>query len=231
MTGAIIDPLRLEPGWRDALDDVLRGPAMCDLQDFLSAELDAGKVIYPPRDLWFAALNRTPIDQVRVVILGQDPYHGPDQAQGLSFSVRRGVRTPPSLAHIHREMATDMGVAAPTHGSLEHWASQGVLLLNSVLTVEQGRAGAHQGRGWEVFTDAIISVLNARPNPLAFILWGAYAQRKGAIIDTTRHLVITSAHPSPFAAHKGFLGSRPFSRVNDWLLAQGEQPMDWAIPA
>ena len=231
MTGAISDHLRLEPGWRVALSEVLHSEAMHDLYSFLSAEIDAGKVIYPPPELWFAALDRTPISEVRVVILGQDPYHGPGQAHGLSFSVQRGVRVPPSLANIHREMAADLGVASPSHGNLEHWASRGVLLLNSVLTVEQGRAGAHLGRGWEVLTDTIVRVLNVRPKPLAFILWGAFAQRKGAIIDTTRHLVIRSAHPSPFSAHKGFLGSRPFSRVNDWLLAQGEQPIDWAIPA
>jgi len=227
---ASTDRIKLEPGWKAALSDEFAAPYMAELRAFLAQERAAGKKIFPPASEWFAALNLTPLDKVRVVILGQDPYHGEGQAHGLCFSVRHGVRPPPSLINIAKEMQADLGLAPARHGNLNHWAQQGVLLLNSVLTVEAGRAAAHQGQGWERFTDAIIRTLNTRSKPIAFILWGAYAQKKAAFVDTSRHLIIKSAHPSPLSAHNGFFGSRPFSRVNDFLTSHGEAPIDWALP-
>jgi uracil-DNA glycosylase len=200
---------------------------MAALSQFLRAEKAAGKRIYPPGGQIFRAFDLTPFEQVKVVILGQDPYHGPGQAHGLSFSVGPGVAPPPSLQNIYKELAGDLGIAHPGHGNLESWARQGVLLLNSCLTVEDGRAGSHQGKGWERFTDAVIAALNQEHKGLAFILWGRKAQDKGASIDRDRHLVITSVHPSPLSAHNGFFGSRPFSRTNDYLAAQGKSPIDW----
>lgn len=204
---------------------------MAELKAFLLQEKQRGKVIYPAGKEWFAALNSTPFDRVKVVILGQDPYHGPDQAHGLSFSVRPGVRIPPSLQNIFRELHSDLDIPLPSHGYLNHWAEQGVLLLNATLTVEQGRAGAHQGRGWERFTDRAIECLNRERAGLVFLLWGSYAQKKGAIIDTKRHLVLKAPHPSPLSAHRGFFGSRHFSRTNAWLIERGEQPIDWSLPS
>jgi uracil-DNA glycosylase len=219
--------IKLEPGWKAALAGEFSADYMSDLRTYLIAERRAGKRIFPPAAEWFAALDLTPLSSVRVVILGQDPYHGAGQAQGLCFSVREGVRMPPSLANIYKELASDLGTPRPAHGNLEHWARQGVLLLNSVLTVEEGHAAAHQGKGWERFTDVIIRTLAQGQRPIAFILWGAYAQKKAAFVDPAWHLVIKSAHPSPLSAHNGFFGSRPFSKVNDWLSAHGGAPIAW----
>jgi len=199
------------------------------LGEFIQNRLASGATIYPPQP--FRALELTPLANVRVVILGQDPYHGEGQAHGLCFSVQRGVRPPPSLVNIYKELQSDLGCVPPRHGNLTPWAEQGVLLLNSVLTVEAGRAASHQGKGWERFTDAIVRLLAEQDRPLVFILWGAYAQRKGAFIDKTRHLVISSAHPSPLSAHNGFLGSKPFSRANRFLEDHGQKPINWALPA
>ncbi len=228
------DP-KLHPSWLEPLRGEFADPYMANLRAFLVAEKEAGKAIFPKGSEWFRALDLTPLDQVRVVILGQDPYHGPGQAHGLCFSVRPGTRTPPSLVNIYKEMEADLGIPPARHGFLEHWAEQGVLLLNSVLTVQMGNAASHQGRGWERFTDAVIRLVNARQQPTVFMLWGAYAQKKAAFVDSVdrggRHLVIKSAHPSPLSAHNGFLGSRPFSKANDFLASRGEKPIDWALPS
>ena len=228
------DP-KLHPSWLEPLRGEFADPYMANLRAFLVAEKEAGKAIFPKGSEWFRALDLTPLDQVRVVILGQDPYHGPGQAHGLCFSVRPGTRTPPSLVNIYKEMHADLGIPPARHGFLEHWAEQGVLLLNSVLTVQMGNAASHQGRGWERFTDAVIRLVNARQQPTVFMLWGAYAQKKAAFVDSVdrggRHLVIKSAHPSPLSAHNGFLGSRPFSKANDFLASRGEKPIDWALPS
>lgn len=222
--------VKLEPSWLQVLGDEFDKPYMIELKAFLQAEKKAGKVIYPPADLWFNALNTTPFNAVRVVILGQDPYHGPGQAHGLCFSVLRGVPTPPSLQNMFKELRSDVGVPIPAHGNLQHWAEQGVLLLNAVLTVEQARANAHQGRGWELFTDACIAHLNREREGLVFLLWGSYAQRKGQLIDRTRHCVLEAPHPSPLSAHRGFLGCRHYSKTNSWLEEHGERPVDWTLP-
>ncbi len=219
--------IALHPSWLEPLRAEFAAPYMAALKDFLLAERAAGRRIYPRGSEWFRALDLTPLDRVRVVILGQDPYHGEGQAHGLCFSVRPGVRIPPSLVNIYKELETDLGIARPSHGCLESWARQGVLLLNSVLTVEQGRAAAHQGRGWERFTDAVVRLVAARETPAVFILWGAYAQRKAAFVDGGRHLVLRAAHPSPLSAHNGFFGSRPFSRANAFLESAGMAAIDW----
>ena len=219
--------IRIEDSWKTRLAAQFAADHMAALSQFLRAEKAAGKRIYPLGGQIFRAFDLTPFEQVKVVILGQDPYHGPGQAHGLSFSVGPGVAPPPSLQNIYKELAGDLGIAHPGHGNLESWARQGVLLLNSCLTVEDGRAGSHQGKGWERFTDAVIAALNQEHKGLAFILWGRKAQDKGAGIDRDRHLVITSVHPSPLSAHNGFFGSRPFSRTNDYLAAQGKSPIDW----
>jgi uracil-DNA glycosylase len=195
----------------------------------LQSERDAGKQIYPPAKLWFNALDTTPLDQVKVVILGQDPYHGPSQAHGLSFSVSKDVRTPPSLINIFKELQNDLGIEPASHGNLNAWAKQGVLLLNSVLTVEAHKAGSHQNKGWERFTDAVIKLVNEQPRPIVFILWGAYAQRKASFVDESRHLVIRSVHPSPLSVHKGFFGTKPFSKANNFLQENGIAPIDWCL--
>lgn len=220
----------LEPSWQKVLGAELNKPYMQALRAFLRQEKDAKKIIYPHSKNVFSALSYTPLDQVKVVILGQDPYHGPDQAHGLCFSVKPGVRIPPSLQNIYRELQADLGFAPVKHGCLVHWAEQGVLLLNSVLTVEQGNAGSHQGKGWETFTDQIIRILNDQPRPIVFVLWGAYAQRKGQIIDATRHCVLKSVHPSPLSAYQGFFGSRPFSQINAFLAKTRQTPIDWQLP-
>lgn len=203
---------------------------MRELREFLLIRKREGAVIYPPGGKIFNALNSTPFDSVRVVILGQDPYHGPGQAHGLSFSVPLGVPTPPSLLNIFKEIEDDLGLPAPDHGYLRHWAEQGVLLLNSVLTVERGRAGAHQGKGWERFTDHVIRVLNAERDGLVFLLWGNYALKKGSVIDRRRHQVLTAPHPSPLSARRGFFGCAHFSKANQWLEAHGQTPIDWSLP-
>ena len=203
---------------------------MAELQRFLVAERDGGKSIFPPECNRLRALELTPFDKVRVVILGQDPYHGEGQAHGLCFSVQPGVRTPPSLRNIYKELRSDLGIEPREHGFLEHWAEQGVLLLNSVLTVEMARAGSHAKRGWEQFTDAIIHAVNVKAEPVVFMLWGTYAQKKADFLDASRHLVLTAAHPSPLSARNGFFGCRHFSKANAFLEEHGLEPIDWALP-
>ena len=222
--------IRLEPSWKARLGDYLERPDMRALAEFLRAEKRAGKVLYPPGPEIFNAFAHTPFDTVRVVILGQDPYHGPGQAHGLCFSVRPGVPPPPSLNNIFAEIERDLGIARPDHGCLTPWADQGVLLLNSVLTVEQARAGAHQDKGWEGFTDAAIEALNREREGLVFLLWGAYAQRKGRLVDPHRHLVLSSVHPSPLSAHRGFIGNGHFSAAHRYLESRGQAPIDWSLP-
>lgn len=219
----------IEPGWADRLRAEFDKPYAHRLQRFLEDELQQGKTLYPPEDQVFRALQLTPFDQVRVVILGQDPYHGPGQAHGLSFSVRSGVRPPPSLVNIFKELEQDVGFVKPGHGDLSGWARQGVLLLNAVLTVEQGRAGAHQGKGWELFTDAIIERLNHERDSVVFMLWGSYAQKKGSMIDRERHCVLEAPHPSPLSAHRGWFGSGHFSKANVYLRGTGQTPIDWQL--
>lgn len=223
--------IQLEPSWKQRIGDYLQRPDMQALADFLRAEKRAGKPIYPPGPEIFAAFEHTPFASVRVVILGQDPYHGPGQAHGLCFSVRPGVRVPPSLDNIFKEIQRDLGIARPDHGCLTPWADRGVLLLNSVLTVEGGRAGAHQKKGWEGFTDAAIEALNRDREGLVFLLWGAYAQRKGSLIDRGRHCVLTCVHPSPLSAHRGFVGCGHFSAANSYLESHGQSPVDWSLPS
>jgi len=215
--------------WNPLLRDEFEKDYWKSLQRFVADERDR-HVVYPPAAEVFASLHLTAHHEIRAVILGQDPYHGPGQAHGLCFSVRRGVTVPPSLRNIHRELHDDLGRPTPGHGNLEHWAGQGVLLLNTTLTVRAGEAGSHHGKGWEEFTDRVITVVNDKPDPVVFLLWGAPARRKKSLIDTTRHVVIESAHPSPLSAHNGFLGSRPFSRANEALRRNGREPIDWSIP-
>jgi uracil-DNA glycosylase len=224
-------PVKLEPSWKSRIGPWLDRPDMQALADFLRREKREGKVIYPPGPEIFAAFDHAPFDAVRVVILGQDPYHGPGQAHGLCFSVRPGVRIPPSLDNIFKEIQRDLGIARPDHGCLTPWADRGVLLLNAVLTVEQGQANAHQGKGWEGFTDAAIEALNREREGLVFMLWGSYAQRKGQLIDTRRHCVLKSVHPSPLSAHRGFLGCGHFSAANRYLEERGVAPVDWSLPS
>jgi uracil-DNA glycosylase len=222
--------VRLHPSWKPPLGEVFAAPFMQGLGEFLRAEKLAGKRVYPPGGQIFAALDETPFETVKVVILGQDPYHGPGQAHGLSFSVPPGVAIPPSLANIFVELQRDLGLARPDHGCLLPWARQGVLLLNAVLTVEEGRAGSHQGRGWETFTDAVVERLNREREGLVFLLWGSYAQRKGQIIDVRRHRVLRAPHPSPLSAHRGFIGCGHFSAANQYLERRGTAPIDWQLP-
>jgi uracil-DNA glycosylase len=221
--------VQLEAGWLALLEEEFDKPYMHSLRDFLQQEKQNRKVIYPRSNEWFNALNTTPFDQVKVVILGQDPYHGPGQAHGLCFSVREGVAAPPSLVNIFKEIESDLGLPKGhfAHGHLESWAQQGVLLLNAVLTVEQRQAASHQGKGWETFTDRVIELLSAGKEQLVFLLWGSYAQKKGAVIDASRHLVLKAPHPSPLSAHRGFFGCRHFSQCNDYLSGHGKTPIAW----
>lgn len=221
----------LPESWNRYLGAEFEAPYMQALREFLAREKQARKVIYPHSSNWFRAFELTPLDQVRVVVLGQDPYHGPNQAHGLCFSVRPGVPTPPSLQNIYKELAQDVGFTPVDHGFLESWARQGVLLLNSVLTVEQGNAGSHRNRGWETFTDRAIQVVNEHCANVVFLLWGSYAQKKAAFVDRSRHLVLHAPHPSPLSAHRGFFGQRHFSQANDFLEARGRGPIDWQLPA
>ncbi|MCW2925226.1 MAG: uracil-DNA glycosylase [Thermoleophilia bacterium] len=222
---------RIDPSWLAALEAQFGSPDMAKLRQFLLEEQRAGHEVYPPRRDIFAAFDRTPFDAVRVVIVGQDPYHGPGQAMGLSFSVPRGVRQPPSLRNVLAELETDLGLPRPEHGDLTHWADQGVLLLNSSLTVRAREAASHSGRGWEHLTDAAIRALSDGREHLVFLLWGSHARRKGASVDRTRHLVLEAAHPSPLSAHNGFFGCRHFSQANAYLAAHGQAPVDWSLPA
>ncbi len=225
------DNIALHQSWKARLLPEFEADYMAQLRAFLVAEKAAGKQIFPKGGEWFRAMDLTPLDKVRVVILGQDPYHGPGQAHGLCFSVRPGVPPPPSLVNIYKELQSDLGIERPRHGFLEHWAQQGVLLLNSVLTVEMAKAASHQGKGWERFTDAVIRLVNAKDEPVVFLLWGAYAQKKATFVDTSKHLVLKAAHPSPLSAHNGFLGCRHFSKCNAFLESKGLAPIDWALPA
>jgi uracil-DNA glycosylase len=220
----------LNESWLTPLQPQFDSSYMADLKAFLLAEKNAGKVIYPKGSEWFAALDATPLANVRVVILGQDPYHGEGQAHGLCFSVQHGVRPPPSLLNIYKEIKNDLGLDPPNHGNLKSWADQGVLLLNSVLTVEAGKAASHQGRGWERFTDAVIQLVNNQSHPVVFILWGSYAQKKAAFVDQSKHRVLKSVHPSPLSAHNGFFGSKPFSQANAFLKSKGRGEIDWQVP-
>ena len=222
--------IQLHESWKAPLRPEFDADYMAQLRSFLVAEKAAGKRIFPKGAEWFRAMDLTPLDKVRVVILGQDPYHGPGQAHGLCFSVKPGVPPPPSLVNIYKEMQSDLGIERPRHGFLEHWAQQGVLLLNSVLTVEMAKAASHQGKGWERFTDAVIRLVNAKEEPVVFLLWGAYAQKKAAFVDTSKHLVLKAAHPSPLSAHNGFLGCRHFSKCNAFLDSKGLPPIDWSLP-
>jgi uracil-DNA glycosylase len=226
--------VRLHESWLAPLGAEFASPYMAGLRAFLVAEKAAGKSIFPKGGEWFAALDLTPLERVRVVILGQDPYHGPGQAHGLCFSVRHGTRPPPSLMNIYKELEADLGLEPARHGFLEHWAKQGVLLLNSVLTVEMGRAASHRERGWERFTDAVVRLVAARPDPVVFMLWGSYAQKKAAFVRGIdrggHHLVLKAPHPSPLSAHAGFFGCRHFSKANRFLVSRGLPPIDWALP-
>jgi uracil-DNA glycosylase len=222
--------IRLHPSWLERLSGEFAQPYMAELKRFLLVEREQGKRIFPRAANWFRALDLTPLDEVRVVILGQDPYHGPGQAHGLCFSVPPEVQPPPSLVNIYKELASDLGIRPARHGFLEHWAKQGVLLLNSVLTVEMGRAASHRDCGWERFTDAIVAQVNARAEPVVFMLWGSYAQKKAGFVDTSRHLVLNAPHPSPLSAHSGFFGCRHFSKANTFLQSKGLPPVDWALP-
>ncbi len=220
----------LPDSWNAHLGEEFSAPYMQALRAFLAEEKAAHKVIYPHSSHWFRAFELTPLEQVKVVILGQDPYHGPNQAHGLCFSVRPGVPTPPSLQNIYKELATDVGTSPVNHGFLESWARQGVMLLNSVLTVEQGNAGSHRNRGWETFTDRAIQVINEHCNGVVFLLWGSYAQKKASFVDRGKHLVLHAPHPSPLSAHRGFFGTRHFSQANAFLQARGATPVDWQLP-
>ena len=223
------DP-QLEASWLAVLKDEFNKPYMADLKSFLLEERRAHQV-FPPGKEMFAAFASTPFDATRVVILGQDPYHGPGQANGLCFSVKRGVRIPPSLKNILLEINDELSIPKPTHGDLTCWAEQGVLLLNTVLSVRAHTANSHRGKGWETFTDAAIQALADQKDGLVFVLWGSAARKKAPMIDTERHLILESVHPSPLSAHRGFLGCGHFATINAWLLGRGEEPIDWALPA
>jgi len=224
------DKIQLEPSWKARLRPEFDKDYMQQLRAFLKREAAAKKQIFPRGSEFFAALNHTPFEKVKVVIIGQDPYHGLNQAHGLCFSVRRGVDIPPSLQNIFKELKSDVGFTPPRHGNLSHWADQGVLLLNATLSVESGKAGSHQKKGWETFTDAIIDHLNREREGVVFVLWGSYAQKKGEFIDRKKHLVLAGPHPSPLSAHRGFFGCRHFSKINEYLISRGQTPIDWQLP-
>lgn len=223
--------LEAAPSWQKNLKTEFEQPYMLQLKQFLQDQKTQRKVIYPHSSLWFHALETTPLDQVKVVVLGQDPYHQPDQAHGLCFSVRPGIKVPPSLVNIYKELEGDLGVVPVSHGYLESWAQQGVLLLNSVLTVEHSQAASHQGKGWEQFTDRVIHLVNEQCENVVFMLWGSYAQKKGAFIDQNRHLVLKTSHPSPLSAYRGFLGCGHFSQANQYLEAHHKASVNWQLPA
>ena len=218
----------IETGWKEILWDEFQSPYFSELKEFLVAEKKR-YTVYPPGKLIFNAFRHTPFDQVKVVILGQDPYHGPGQAHGLCFSVPPGIAPPPSLVNILKELQNDLGIPVPTHGNLEKWADQGVLLLNATLTVRAGQAGSHQNKGWEAFTNKVISHVSWKKSAVVFLLWGRYAQAKETLVDGAKHLVLKAPHPSPFSAHSGFFGCRHFSRANAFLEQQGMNPIDWSL--
>jgi uracil-DNA glycosylase len=222
-----MNTIKLNDTWLKHLKSEFKKHHMVSLKNFLKSEYDAGKIIYPKKNEYFKALDLVPLDKVKVVILGQDPYHGPGQAHGLCFSVNEGVSQPPSLKNIFKELNSDLGIEIPKSGNLERWAQQGVLLLNSVLTVENDKAASHQKQGWEQFTDKIIETVNQECEHVVFILWGAYAQKKAFYVDRKKHLVLESVHPSPLSSHRGFFGSKPFSKTNAWLKKQGLTPIKW----
>nr|WP_312683145.1 uracil-DNA glycosylase [Stenotrophomonas chelatiphaga] len=230
MNEAVPPSIQLEPSWKAQVGDWLLQPQMRELGNFLRQRKASGVNVFPPGPQIFAAFDATPFDATKVVILGQDPYHGRGQAHGLSFSVQPGVPVPPSLLNIYKEIERDLGIPRPAHGCLLPWARQGVLLLNAVLTVEEGNAGAHQKRGWEGFTDHVVEALNREREGLVFLLWGSYAQQKGKVIDTQRHRVLKAPHPSPLSAHRGFLGCGHFSATNEYLQRRGQTPIDWSLP-
>ncbi len=218
--------VKIESSWKEALKDEFEKPYFSALVDFVKSEYKT-QTIYPPGNRIFSAFDFTPFDEVKVVIIGQDPYHGPNQANGLCFSVSDGVRQPPSLQNIFKELNSDLGVPIPVNGNLEKWAKQGILLLNATLTVRASQAGSHQNKGWEIFTDAVIQKLSDEKENLVFILWGSYAQKKGSVIDISKHFIIKSAHPSPFSAHNGFFGSKPFSKTNSYLIQNKKEEINW----
>ena len=227
----ILDKVKLPEDWKKALEDELTSENMDELREFLKQAYQSNDSIYPPAPLMFNALNLTPLSRVKVVILGQDPYHGPGQAMGLSFSVPKIIPKPPSLNNVLKEMATDIGIAPSKHGDLTYWAQQGVLLLNNSLTVKESEPNSHQNAGWEQFTDKVIDIVNEQTEHKVFILWGSKAQKKGKYIDTDKHLILTAVHPSPLAANRGgFFGTKPFSKTNDYLKQHGQTPIDWQLP-
>ncbi len=221
--------IKLHDSWLSQLETEFQQPYMQSLKGFLQEQKALGKTVYPPGSQIFNALNTTPFSHVKVVILGQDPYHGPNQAHGLCFSVQPGVPLPPSLQNIYKEIHQEYGFPIPSHGCLQQWAEQGVLLLNATLTVEQAKAGSHQGKGWETFTDKVISLLNQQRENIVFLLWGSYAQKKGAVIDASRHCVLKSPHPSPLSAHRGFFGNGHFRKANEYLISKGIDEINWQI--
>ena len=221
--------VKLNESWRVHLEDEFQKDYMISLRQFLRDEIKKGKIIYPHGGEFFNALNTTDFDLVKVVIIGQDPYHGPDQAHGLSFSVKHGIKPPPSLVNIFKEISSDLDIKQPLHGCLNSWAKQGILLLNSVLSVEKNLAASHQGKGWETFTDRVIDVINSNKEGVVFLLWGSYAQKKGKIIDKSKHLVLESPHPSPLSAHRGFLGNKHFSKTNAYLKENGKREINWKL--
>lgn len=221
--------IQMHESWKTALKAEFEKPYFAELKRFLQAEKAAGKTIYPPGSLIFNAFNSTPFDQVRIVILGQDPYHGPGQAHGLCFSVQHGVKPPPSLVNIYKELQSDVGITLPTHGCLQSWTTQGVFLLNAILTVEANKPASHQKRGWEEFTNAAIQQLSLQREGLIFMLWGNFAQQKAALIDERKHTILKAPHPSPFSAYTGFLGCGHFSKANAFLTARGEAPVNWQV--
>lgn len=225
------DRIKLEAGWKAVLNDEFEKPYMKQLSEFLRAEIAAGKEIYPPGPMIFNAFNSTPLAQVKVVIIGQDPYHGPGQAHGMCFSVQEGIATPPSLLNIYKELKRDLNIDIAEHGYLQSWAEQGVLLLNTSLTVERANAGSHAKKGWQFFTDKVIEAVSQHQPHLVFMLWGAHAQSKASLIDPTKHLVLRSPHPSPLSAYRGFIGNGHFSRANKFLQQHALQPINWALPA
>lgn len=225
----MISNLQKKSGWTNVLTPVFEYPALKSLEAFLESEKHAGKIIFPPENERFNAFNSTAFDDVKVVILGQDPYHGENQAHGLAFSVLPGNKIPPSLRNIYKELVTDVGFQAPDHGCLDDWARQGVLLMNAVMSVEQGKANSHQNRGWEVLTDYVIHALSQKSENLVFLLWGSYAQKKESLIDSSKHLILKAPHPSPLSAHRGFLGCRHFSQANGYLISHSKKPIDWQL--